>query len=56
MERSAIIIRQDDLLVYAVTPVQERATGRIEAVTRKMLSPFYEIVPLNEKTRAQMEV
>ncbi|WP_301110000.1 TetR family transcriptional regulator C-terminal domain-containing protein [Sporosarcina sp.] len=54
---------QDDLLVYAMTLVQERATARIETVVRQKLSPkemvlavLYEIVPLNKETRAEMEV
>lgn len=54
---------QDDLLVYAMTLVQKRATARIEAVARQKLPPkemvlavLYEIVPLNEETRAEMEV
>ncbi|GKV55172.1 HTH-type transcriptional regulator PksA [Sporosarcina sp. NCCP-2222] len=54
---------QDDLLVYAMTLVQERATTRIEAVLKKELPPkemvlavLYEIVPINEETRAEMEV
>ncbi|GKV67512.1 HTH-type transcriptional regulator PksA [Sporosarcina sp. NCCP-2716] len=54
---------QDDLLVYAMTLVQERATARIEQVARQALPPkemvlavLYEIVPLNAETRAEMEV
>ena len=54
---------QDDLLVYAMTLVQERASTRIEAVLKNELPPkemvlavLYEIVPINEETRAEMEV
>ncbi|QTD39901.1 TetR/AcrR family transcriptional regulator [Sporosarcina sp. Te-1] len=54
---------QDDLLVYAMTLVTERATARIEAVVKRNLPPremvlavLYEIVPLNEETRAEMQV
>lgn len=54
---------QDDLLVYAMTLVQERATERIEAVAKQPLPPkemvlaiLHEIVPLTEETRAEMEV
>ncbi|MCG3087893.1 TetR/AcrR family transcriptional regulator [Sporosarcina cyprini] len=54
---------QDDLLVYAMTLVQERATARIEAVVKNELPPkemvlavLYEIVPISEETRAEMEV
>ncbi|MBB4827063.1 AcrR family transcriptional regulator [Sporosarcina luteola] len=54
---------QDDLLVYAMTLVTERATDRIEAVVKRNLPPkemvlavLYEIVPLNEEKRAEMQV
>lgn len=54
---------QDDLLVYAMTLVQERATARIESVVTQDLSPkemviavLLEIVPVNAETRAEMEV
>ncbi|MBD7908551.1 TetR/AcrR family transcriptional regulator [Sporosarcina gallistercoris] len=54
---------QDDLLVYAMDLVQERATKRIEAVLHKSLSPrelviamILEIVPVNTTTRIEMEV
>lgn len=54
---------QDDLLVYAMTLVQERATARIETVLKNELPPkemvlavLYEIVPINEETCAEMEV
>lgn len=54
---------QDDLLVYAMTLVLERATERIESVIRQDLSPkdrvmavLLEIVPVNEETLAEMEV
>jgi len=54
---------QDDLLVYAMTLVLERATERIESVVRQDLSPkervmavLLEIVPVNEETLAEMEV
>jgi len=54
---------QDDLLVYAMTLVLERATERIETVVRQDLSPkervmavLLEIVPVNEETLAEMEV
>lgn len=54
---------QDDLLIYAMDLVQERATKRIEAVLKKSLSPrelviavILEIVPVNTATRIEMEV
>ncbi|WJY26102.1 MULTISPECIES: TetR/AcrR family transcriptional regulator [Sporosarcina] len=54
---------QDDLLVYAMTLVQERATARIEKVAAQELPPkemvlavLYEIVPHSPETRAEMEV
>jgi AcrR family transcriptional regulator len=54
---------QDDLLVYAMTLVLERATERIETVVRQDLSPkervmavLLEIVPVNEESLAEMEV
>ena len=54
---------QDDLLVYAMTLVQERATARIEKVASQALPPkemvlavLDEVVPLNAETRAEMEV
>ncbi|MFD1927415.1 TetR/AcrR family transcriptional regulator [Sporosarcina siberiensis] len=54
---------QDDLLVYAMALVQERATIRIVAVTKRDLPPkemviaiLLEIVPVNEETLAEMEV
>lgn len=54
---------QDDLLVYAMRLVQERATIRIVAVTKRDLPPkemviaiLLEIVPVNEETLAEMEV
>lgn len=54
---------QDDLLLYAMDLVQERATKRIEAVLKKSLSPrelviavILEIVPVNTTTRIEMEV
>ncbi|MDW0113443.1 TetR/AcrR family transcriptional regulator [Sporosarcina saromensis] len=54
---------QDDLLVYAMTLVQERATDRIEAVAKQNLPPkemvlavLLEIVPVNQETLAEMEV
>ncbi|WP_025785412.1 TetR/AcrR family transcriptional regulator [Sporosarcina sp. D27] len=54
---------QDDLLVYAMDLVQERATKRIESVLKKSLSPrelviaiILEIVPVNTTTRIEMEV
>lgn len=54
---------QDDLLVYAMKLVQERATERIEAVAQQNMQPkemvmavLLEIVPLNEETLAEMEV
>lgn len=54
---------QDDLLVYAMTLVQERATERIETVVKQNLPPkemvlavLLEIVPVNKETRAEMEV
>ncbi|MFS0576051.1 TetR/AcrR family transcriptional regulator [Sporosarcina sp. 179-K 3D1 HS] len=54
---------QDDLLVYAMTLVQERATARIETVVTKNLPPkemviavLLEIVPVTAETRAEMEV
>lgn len=54
---------QDDLLIYAMDLVQERATKRIEAVLKKSFSPrelviavILEIVPVNTATRMEMEV
>lgn len=54
---------QDDLLVYAMTLVQERATERIVTVVQQDLPPkekvmavLLEIVPVNEETLAEMEV
>ena len=54
---------QDDLLVYAMELVQERAAKRIEAVLQQSLSPrelviavILEIVPVNTTTRIEMEV
>jgi len=54
---------QDELLVYAMTLVQERATFRIEAIVNKDLPPkemviavLLEIVPVNEETLTEMEV
>lgn len=54
---------QDDLLVYAMTLVQERATERIVSVVQQDLPPkekvmavLLEIVPVNEETLAEMEV
>ncbi|REB05230.1 TetR family transcriptional regulator [Sporosarcina sp. BI001-red] len=54
---------QDDLLVYAMDLVQERATKRIEAVLQQPLSPkelvvavILEIVPVNANTKIEMEV
>ncbi|WP_041072093.1 TetR/AcrR family transcriptional regulator [Bacillus sp. OxB-1] len=54
---------QDDLLVYAMTLVQERATARIGSVVTRDLPPkemvlavLLEIVPVNVETRAEMEV
>ncbi|MEK3937024.1 TetR family transcriptional regulator C-terminal domain-containing protein [Sporosarcina sp. FSL W7-1349] len=54
---------QDDLLVYAMTLVQERATARIGSVVTRDLQPkemviavLLEIVPVNAETRAEMEV
>jgi len=54
---------QDDLLVYAMTLVQERAMIRIEAVTKRDLPPkemviaiLLEIVPVNVETLTEMEV
>lgn len=54
---------QDDLLVYAMGLVQERAAKRIEAVLQQSLSPrelviavILEIVPVNTRTRIEMEV
>lgn len=54
---------QDDLLVYAMTLVRERATERIEAVAQQNMLPkdmimavILEIVPINEESLAEMEV
>jgi len=54
---------QDELLVYAMTLVQERATSRIEAIVKRDLPPkemviavLLEIVPVNEETLTEMEV
>ncbi len=54
---------QDELLAYAMQLVRERATARIERIAnadlspkRKVLEILYELVPLNEDTRAEMEV
>lgn len=54
---------QDELIVYAMTLVQEKATARINAVTQKTLPPkemaiavLLEIVPINKEQLAEMEV
>lgn len=54
---------QDDLLVYAMELVQERAKKRIEKVLLQSYSPkelviamILEIVPVNTNTRIEMEV
>ncbi|MGN7408815.1 TetR/AcrR family transcriptional regulator [Sporosarcina sp. SAFN-010] len=54
---------QDDLLVYAMDLVQERAKKRIEKVLLQSYSPkelviamILEIVPVNTNTRIEMEV
>ncbi|MDY0404307.1 TetR family transcriptional regulator C-terminal domain-containing protein [Virgibacillus sp. 179-BFC.A HS] len=54
---------QDELLVYAMELVKNRATKRITAVSKKELPPkemaieiLMEIVPTNAQTRAEMEV
>ncbi|WP_432352918.1 TetR/AcrR family transcriptional regulator [Sporosarcina sp. A2] len=54
---------QDDLLVYAMDLVQERAADRIGQVMQQSLSPrelvvavILEIVPINTTTRIEMEV
>jgi AcrR family transcriptional regulator len=54
---------QDELLAYAMQLVRERATARIETVAngdlppkQKVLGILCELVPLNEDTRAEMEV
>jgi len=54
---------QDELLAYAMQLVRERATARIERIAnadlppkRKVLEILYELVPLNEDTRVEMEV
>lgn len=54
---------QDDLLVYAMTLVQERAKLRIDVVAKRDLPPkeraiavILEIVPVNAETLAEMEV
>ncbi|WOV89273.1 TetR/AcrR family transcriptional regulator [Sporosarcina oncorhynchi] len=54
---------QDDLLVYAMTLVKERATERIETVAKQDLPPkemvmavLFEIVPVNEQSLVEMEV
>lgn len=56
-------LNQDELLVYAMELVQERAKKRIEQVLQQNLSPkemvlavLLEIVPTNEKTLAEMKV
>lgn len=54
---------QDELLVYAMELVQDRATNRIRAIYQQSLPPkemavavLLEIIPMNEDTRAEMEV
>lgn len=54
---------QDDLLVYAMTLVKDRATARIEAIMKRDLPPkemitamLLEMVPINEETRIEMDV
>ncbi len=54
---------QDDLLVYAMTLVQERAMSRIAVVVKRDLPPkeraiavILEIVPVNAETLTEMEV
>ncbi|MCM3758555.1 TetR family transcriptional regulator [Sporosarcina aquimarina] len=54
---------QDDLLVYAMDLVRERAKKRIEKILLQSLSPkelviamILEIVPVNTDTRIEMEV
>lgn len=54
---------QDDLLIYAMDLVQERAKKRIEKIVLQSLSPkelviamILEIVPVNTDTRIEMEV
>lgn len=54
---------QDDLLVYAMTLVKDRATARVKAIIKRGLPPkemvmamLLEIVPINEETRIEMDV
>ncbi len=54
---------QDDLLVYAMELVKERATMRIQAIFKRDLLPkemiiamLLEVVPIDEETRIEMEV
>ncbi|TLS50942.1 TetR family transcriptional regulator [Paenibacillus antri] len=54
---------QDELLAYAMQLVRERANARIQAILSETLPPktmvrrvLFEIVPLNEDTRAEMDV
>jgi AcrR family transcriptional regulator len=54
---------QDELLVYAMKLVQERATARINEIAmkdlplkEKILNILLEIVPTNEETMAEMQV
>ncbi|MFK7692329.1 TetR/AcrR family transcriptional regulator [Paenibacillus sp. HJGM_3] len=54
---------QDGLIAYAMQLVRERALMRIAAIDRsdlppkrKVLGVLFEIVPLNEDTRAEMDV
>lgn len=54
---------QDELLVYAMDLVKDRATKRVTAISKRDLPPkemaidiLMEIVPTNAETRAEMEV
>ena len=54
---------QDDLLIYAMRLVKERATVRIQEILKRNLSPkemvlatLFEVVPINEETRVEMDV